>query len=423
MIVVNTPITDILVLGRVRHDLGELADLVESIKEKGIIQPITINQNNELVAGGRRLAASKLAGLTEIPAIVRYTTDELDHREIELFENVHRKELTWQEHLAAVERIHAFCLEKHGAEWWSSSKTARLVGMLPSTLKHMQTARDLAGVVPGIDPTLSYREVQKEAKRRIEAAALQILVAEQTADTPTNSLLRNAQDNYIIGDALTQMTKLTPGMFNFAEVDPPYAVDITALRQKSDLHETYNEITAENYPAFITTATQLTYRALSDNSFAVWWFPIVHHELVRSCLTNAGFKVDNIPAIWYKTDAASETNDPNTLLASSWEPFFICRKGQPAIRQRARSNVFAYKPVPPNNRGHLAERPVSLIGEILDTFVWPSARVLVPFLGSGNTLLAAYERQLSGVGWDLDQNHKDYFLLNVSRLSNNVVPS
>lgn len=73
----------------------ELAELTESIRANGIIQPIVVRPSGfgyELIAGERRLRAAKLASLTEIPALVRRATDEQLH-EWSLVENIHRVDL------------------------------------------------------------------------------------------------------------------------------------------------------------------------------------------------------------------------------------------------------------------------------------------------------------------------------------------
>mgnify|MGYP000178574736 CR=1 FL=1 len=65
--------TDIVIGVRFREDLGgsQFDDLRDSILEKGIIQPITIDSNNNLLAGGRRMQAALQLGLPTIPAIIR----------------------------------------------------------------------------------------------------------------------------------------------------------------------------------------------------------------------------------------------------------------------------------------------------------------------------------------------------------------
>ncbi|WP_235731819.1 ParB/RepB/Spo0J family partition protein [Fundidesulfovibrio putealis] len=83
---------------RLEFDPQALNDLASSIKEQGVLQPIMIrpvsgaSHGYELVAGERRLRASKLAGLEEIPAIVREVTDE-QSLALALIENLQRENL------------------------------------------------------------------------------------------------------------------------------------------------------------------------------------------------------------------------------------------------------------------------------------------------------------------------------------------
>lgn len=75
----------------------ELNDLAESIKQKGVIQAITVRKledgNYELISGERRLRASKLAGLEKIPAYVLDVSSKEDLLEIALIENIQRADL------------------------------------------------------------------------------------------------------------------------------------------------------------------------------------------------------------------------------------------------------------------------------------------------------------------------------------------
>ncbi len=81
---------------RTDFDPGALQELAESIKLQGLIQPITVRQSGQnsyqLISGERRLRASKLAGLTEIPAYVRTANDQ-QMLEMALIENIQRENL------------------------------------------------------------------------------------------------------------------------------------------------------------------------------------------------------------------------------------------------------------------------------------------------------------------------------------------
>ena len=80
---------------RKKFDQESLEELAESIKMYGVIQPIVVSQKEgyySIIAGERRWRASKLAGLTEIPAIIR-EDDERKNKEIALIENIQREDL------------------------------------------------------------------------------------------------------------------------------------------------------------------------------------------------------------------------------------------------------------------------------------------------------------------------------------------
>ena len=87
-------IKDIKIKKRVRKDLGDIEMLKDSIKRYGLMNPITINTQYELVAGHRRLEAVKALGETEIEAIMVDTKNKLLQLELELEENNQRKPFT-----------------------------------------------------------------------------------------------------------------------------------------------------------------------------------------------------------------------------------------------------------------------------------------------------------------------------------------
>lgn len=86
---------------------AEIRDLVASVKEKGVIEPLIVRRSGStfvLAAGERRLKAAKLAGLQEVPVIIRDLTDQ-ELLEIGLIENLHRKDLNPIEEADAYEQL------------------------------------------------------------------------------------------------------------------------------------------------------------------------------------------------------------------------------------------------------------------------------------------------------------------------------
>lgn len=119
----------------------ELSDLAASIKEKGVLQPILLRAVTgrpymyEIVAGERRYRASKMAGLAEIPALVKTLSNE-NAMEIALIENVQRENLNPIEEAAAYKNI----MEKCGYEL---SDVSRLIGKSESYIRNIMRLDNL----------------------------------------------------------------------------------------------------------------------------------------------------------------------------------------------------------------------------------------------------------------------------------------
>jgi len=120
----------------------ELADLVNSVKEKGIITPLLVSKSEEgyrLIAGERRWRAAQRAGLERVPVVVRETTP-IESLELALIENIHRKDLNPIEEALAYSR------------WLEDSQTtqdllARKVGKDRSTITNMLRLLGLPKIV------------------------------------------------------------------------------------------------------------------------------------------------------------------------------------------------------------------------------------------------------------------------------------
>jgi ParB family chromosome partitioning protein len=79
-----------------RHAMGDLSELIASVREKGILEPILVRPRSnrfQIIAGERRYRAATEVGLAEVPCIVRETPDA-EMMELALIENLQRKDLT-----------------------------------------------------------------------------------------------------------------------------------------------------------------------------------------------------------------------------------------------------------------------------------------------------------------------------------------
>ena len=133
-------------------DDDALDELVASIQEVGLLQPVVVREVSpgrfELVMGERRWRASQRAGLTEIPAIVRATTDD-DLLRDALMENLHREQLNPLEEAAAYQQL----LDDFGAT-------------------HEELARRIGRSRPHISNTLRLLNLSPGVQRRVAAGVL-----------------------------------------------------------------------------------------------------------------------------------------------------------------------------------------------------------------------------------------------------------
>lgn len=404
------PVAKVRVGKRFRGDMGDLSELVESIREKGLINPITLDSKLNLLAGERRLRAAIEAGLVEVPCIRRRSDGHVDALEIELYENIYRKDFTWQERAAAEKRLLEY--KKETDPEWSIRQQANDIGVSKTAVARRIELASAIESFPDLANAGTEDEAWKAYKKMEETLLTDALV--NSAKAKALKGVKIAQSNYKIGNALEEMTKLHDQEYHFAEVDPPYAVELHERKSRNKSRgniDSYTEWTKEEYSPYITELAHETYRVLQPNAFAVWWFGMSWYTETLAILREAGWKVSDIPAIWTKSQG--QTASPDTMLGSAYEPFFVCRKGDAKLAKPGRSNVFDFTPLAPAKKIHGTEKPLDLMVDILETFTFPGTRLVVPLLGSGVTLRACYKTGRIGFGWDLSKEHRNAFLAKV----------
>jgi ParB family transcriptional regulator, chromosome partitioning protein len=145
-------------------DVNALEELSSSIKAYGLIQPITVRRLNDtafqLISGERRFRASKLAGLTEVPAYIRAAENDQEMLEMALVENIQREDLNAIEVAISYQRLIDECSMTHESMSDRVGKKRstitnylrllRLPGEIQNSIKNkilsMGHARALAGV-------------------------------------------------------------------------------------------------------------------------------------------------------------------------------------------------------------------------------------------------------------------------------------
>ncbi|MFL6107378.1 MAG: ParB/RepB/Spo0J family partition protein [Marmoricola sp.] len=186
-----TSITPNLKQPRSVFDEEAMAELVHSIKEVGLLQPIVVRQVDdgryELIMGERRWRATTEAGLTSIPAIVRQTQDD-DMLRDALLENLHRSQLNALEEAAAYQQLlddfgctHEELSTRIGRSRPQISNTLRLLKLSPAVQRRVAAgvlsaghARALLGVP---DPAAQDRLAGRVVAEGISVRGLEEIVA------------------------------------------------------------------------------------------------------------------------------------------------------------------------------------------------------------------------------------------------------
>lgn len=409
MRVLDTPIDKIIVKDRYRTDKGDIEGLAESIKEKGLLQPIVLDSKLNLLAGERRYLACQLAGLKTIPTFIYQTKSKIDPLEIELIENTQRKDFTWQER-ARLERT-IFELKVKVDPQWSGRKQAEARDESNSNINRRLQIAEAMELLPELAECKTEDDAWKEFSKLKEKVVIEEL--RKRVNPAIAQASKWAQDHYRVGDAFDGMRKNKAECAHFAEVDPPYGVDLGKVKSRNaDKVEIgrYSEIDATEYEAFFAKVAAEVFRILRKDAFAVFWFGPTWQSETLGILRDVGFTVPDIPAVWTK-GSVGQTASPDTTFGSCYEPFWLARKGKPKLAKPGRGNVFeGFAPVSYAKKIHATEKPLGLLEEILNVILLPGSAILIPFLGSGVTLRAAYKLGHTGWGYDLDPTNKELFL-------------
>jgi len=189
---------------RADFDEQALKELSESVKVHGVIQPITVRQlsNNkfQLIAGERRLRASKMAGYKTIPAYVRKADDQ-EMLEIALIENIQREELNAVEIAINYKRLMEECnlnQEQLGNRLGKNRTTVtnylRLLKLPPDVLSAIKTKKLTMGharAIINIEDPVAQLDIFKEAiKKELSVRQVEELAKQYKDKKPTQGAVK-----------------------------------------------------------------------------------------------------------------------------------------------------------------------------------------------------------------------------------------
>ncbi|MBV9302195.1 MAG: ParB/RepB/Spo0J family partition protein [Acidobacteriaceae bacterium] len=173
---------------RESFDGEKLQELAQSIEANGVIQPITVRKESNgtytIIAGERRWRAARLAGLKEIPAVVR-TVEQNQMLELALIENLQREDLNPVETATAFQRLaaehglsHEQIAERTGKDRSTITNFLRLLKLSPAVLNELIRGTVSVGHARAL-LNIPDSESQREACEKIVANGLSVRQTEQ----------------------------------------------------------------------------------------------------------------------------------------------------------------------------------------------------------------------------------------------------
>lgn len=354
--------------------------------------------NYQLVAGYRRLLATALLKRPTIRAELFSNLSRIEQEEVELDENLQREQLSWQDEVKAKSRLIELRKELYGdsirdvaahvnetkSELWEDSRLAKAITLIP----------ELAN---------SKNKTQAQNKLRlIQRREALTAKANSVATGNSDPALASFEHKVILGDAIQEAKKLASGTFHCVVTDPPYGINLDkGETKKGNPHPViYHDDTYDIMDLYAQIVPE-AYRILQENTHAYFFFDIKQYARIFKLLTDAGFKVDPIPLLWIKP-GSGQVNHPDSRWGSSYESCFFCRKGNRALLKQGQSNVLAHDPVPSNRKTHPAEKPVSLLRQLIESSTAPGETVVDFFGGSGSTAEAAIQTSRNFLTYEKD---------------------
>ena len=191
---------------RTRMDEGSLYELAESIKSQGIMQPVLVRPltggRYEIIAGERRFRAASLAGLDEVPVLVRDVPDETA-AVMALIENIQRENLNPLEEAQGLQRLtqefgltHELAAKAVGRSRSAASNLLRLLN-LAEPVQQMLMAGDIdmghARALLALDKAHQITHASEIVARKLSVREAEKLVTRATAHARQQPLIRDRQ--------------------------------------------------------------------------------------------------------------------------------------------------------------------------------------------------------------------------------------
>jgi DNA modification methylase/ParB-like chromosome segregation protein Spo0J len=469
-------LSDIKVSQRVRKDLGDIPELANSILRVGLIQPIVLDNDNNLIAGGRRLAAHIHLGRTEIEFITYDQADEITRKDIELEENLRRKDLEWPEEVLAIKKLYELRRERYGGDELELIPGKSILRSAEYSIRDAATELDRSKTAIAFDLSLAkgleeFPEIAEEksksaAWKRYLRAKQTVIRAAQAQRTRVENIVPIKDDNddeedpadriidtnaasapvaheprpqikkigwpghgmLYLADSLELLPRMQAGTIDLIVTDPPFGLDLfregqatSGARLAQHAGSMYDD-DAFKVMNMLDKVVMHCARLLKPNGHAYFFFHMTKYEemyiMLRKHFGNrqgsTDFAIEETPIMWIKNTPG--IGDPNEKWVYAYEPCFFVNRGRHLIKPQA-FNYLRYDTIPPNQKVHPTEKPSALLRHLISASALPGEVVLDPFAGSGSTLVACVELGCKFIGVE---KHEPFHRSAVEKISESL---
>lgn len=400
--------------------------LRDSIARRGVINPIIVTREHVLVAGERRLAASRELLLSDIP--VRFV-DELTEDEaqlLELEENTKRTDLSWKDSIGAVGKIHEIYSRDEG---WTVAKTAEELGHHPATIhKMLRVHRDLESPkVAGASSWMgAYNVLLRIDERAAGDAVSGLISAGKSLFEPKPEPSPVVQPDGTTGPhpsappplpkpqvepdsiLLDDFRSWAPGYdgepFSLVHCDFPYGINLDSVQ----MHERGMKLgygdKPEAYWELLECLCQNLDRVMSWSGHLMFWFSMAHYHTTLEYFREhaPSLVVNPFPLIWHKSDGAGILPDLKRGPRRTYETALMAYRGDRNIV----TPVFNSYAAPTDKAHHPSTKPEPVLRHFFRMFVDEHTRLLDPTCGGGSALRAAESMGAAHVlGLELDAEY------------------
>lgn len=390
-------------------DEGALNELEQSIRLDGLHEPLVtrIETNGDvvLVAGERRYRCLKRIYGDDSGEVV-YCVDKgqlspLVRERVELEENTHREDLSWQDRAAALARLHALRVAEEGEKGITHTRADTAKEVFGYAGGGSEKVKDAIVLQQFKDkPEVASAKTETEAMnavRKLMAAEFSTLLASRVkTDTTPHKLFH--------GDSRKLLTEWEPNQYDVILTDPPFGIDAHKMAplsgsEAATTHE--YEDTLEYAMTVWATIFMEGFRVCKADAALYFFYDFRHDNTIRKMAKVAGWTVWPTPIIWHKPSGGM-IGDSLHGPRKSYECILFAYKGEKRTTGMFLDVIIEN---PAGSSMHGAAKPASLYANLLKRSCIPGMHVLDMCCGSGPIFPAANSLLLRATGIEGVEKH------------------